>query len=73
MGDVKTEKRNSIIVKDNSKEEPIKMLLLLVYMLVPVTNMFRLLPPGLNRRTYDKHQVSITTVLSMNVCKIEGE
>lgn len=35
------------------------MLLLLVYMLVPVTNMFSLLPPGLNRRTYDKHQVSV--------------
>lgn len=43
------------------------MLLLLVYMLVPVTNMFSLLPPGLNRRTYDKHQVSITTSL-INEC-----
>jgi len=48
-------------------------MLLLVYMLIPVTNMFSLLPPGLNRRTYDKHQVSITTVLSMNERKIEGE
>lgn len=35
------------------------MLLLFVYIPVPVTNIFSLLPPGLNRRTYNKHQVSL--------------
>ncbi len=42
------------------------MFLLFVYIPVPVTNIFSLLPPGLNRRTYNKHQVR--SVLSKNVC-----
>lgn len=57
--------RNSINAQTSTRLKEITgkafkyMLLLFDYIPVPVTNIFSLLPPGLNRRTYNTHQVSL--------------